>query len=220
VDAHVESAPASISESSNAGAGWSPWAKRIASVLLAWHVAAVFIAPCAVEPTSRLFRDLWSFFHPYLEVMYVNHGYHFFAPEPGPGHLIEYQLEFADGRTETGRFPDRDRHRPRLLYHRHFMLSEFLNATADSGASSDAFNAYVKSFGDHLRHRTGAERVSLSLIRHRLATGEEVLAGVRLDAPQLYRSRPLGVVTAEGLEHPETPRLSAIPGAAAQSMTD
>jgi hypothetical protein len=37
-------------------------------------------------------------------------------------------VEFADGRPPVkGRFPDLKTQRPRLLYHRHFMLSEALN---------------------------------------------------------------------------------------------
>jgi hypothetical protein len=61
--------------------------------------------------------------------MYLNHGYAFFAPDPGPNHLVDYKVEFADGRPAvSGRFPDLSKERPRLLYHRHFMLSEALNS--------------------------------------------------------------------------------------------
>jgi hypothetical protein len=71
---------------------------------------------------------LAQWMRPYSTAMYLNHGYAFFAPDPGPNHLIDYSVEFADGRPAvTGRFPDLKTERPRLLYHRHFMLSEALN---------------------------------------------------------------------------------------------
>ena len=39
-------------------------------------------------------------------------------------------ITLADGTLKTGEFPDRNMHRPRLLYHRYFMLSEFVNTLA------------------------------------------------------------------------------------------
>ena len=36
-------------------------------------------------------------FRPYLEAAYLDHGYAFFAPDPGPSHLVRYELEFDDG---------------------------------------------------------------------------------------------------------------------------
>ena len=64
--------------------------------------------------------------------MYLDHGYAFFAPNPGPCHLVHYKVEFADGRQPVeGVFPNLKEEQPRLFYHRHFMLSETL------------FNAFV-----------------------------------------------------------------------------
>jgi hypothetical protein len=108
----------------------SPWTKLLISVLLLVHLAAVITPPLAfgarfssplLEPISRLLA-------PYCSAMYLNHGYAFFAPNPGPNHLVDYTVEFKDGRPAvTGRFPNLREERPRLLYHRHFMLSESLN---------------------------------------------------------------------------------------------
>src|SRR5262249_2500500 len=67
---------------------------------------------------------------PYISALFLDHGYFFFAPNPGPNHLVDYKLEFADGRApQEGRFPNLTTERPRLLYHRYFMLSEALTAT-------------------------------------------------------------------------------------------
>lgn len=110
--------------------GWPLWAKLVCSALIVVHLAAVFAPPLAfacrgdspaVQPIARLLS-------PYCGAMFLDHGYAFFAPNPGPNHLVDYTVEFDDGRPPvTGRFPNLREERPRLLYHRHFMLSESLN---------------------------------------------------------------------------------------------
>lgn len=151
----------------------------------------------AVAPASLLAQKTWLVFRPYLEVLYLNHGYHFFAPEPGPSHLVRYELRFEDGRVEQGLFPDRHRHRPRLLYHRHFMLSEFLNNLAIDESRAELFNAVTKSYADHLRHSHGATEATLHLRRHYLPSPQHVTSGKRLDAIELFAERPLGTHAAE-----------------------
>ena len=106
------------------------WVKLLVSGVIAFHLAAVFLAPMAfaTEDSSPLVNRLYSLVRPYATALYLNHRYFFFAPETGPAHLVDYKVEFADGRpAKTGRFPDLKTERPRLLYHRHFMLAEALN---------------------------------------------------------------------------------------------
>ena len=62
------------------------------------------------------------------QALFLGHGYRFFGPDPGPSHILEYRIGNGN-ENETAvvsRFPDRDQHWPRLLYHRWFMLSETL----------------------------------------------------------------------------------------------
>jgi len=111
-------------------ASLKPWIKTLISVWLAFHVTAVFIAPFvfAAGPASPFADGVRRVFWPYISALYLDHGYFFFAPDPGPSHLVDYKAEFDDGRPPaTGRFPDLATERPRLLYHRHFMLAEALN---------------------------------------------------------------------------------------------
>jgi hypothetical protein len=65
----------------------------------------------------------------YGQTLYLDRGYAFFAPDPGPPHLM--RAEIASATPETGPeirwYPHLNDQRPRLLYHRHFMLAEFLN---------------------------------------------------------------------------------------------
>lgn len=104
--------------------------KALLSILLLWHLAAVFMPPFtfATDYESPWAMPLYRAIRPYADLLYLNHGYAFFAPDPGPSHLVRWKVEFADGRPAVeGRFPDLKEHRPRLLYHRHFMISEALH---------------------------------------------------------------------------------------------
>lgn len=115
---------------------WSPTRRAIASALILFHLTAVFWAPftfaCSVgNGSSSPFADgVMSWLRPYIGLMYLDHGYFFFAPNPGPSHLVHYKVEFDDGRKPIeGTFPNLNDERPRLLYHRHFMLAEALQAS-------------------------------------------------------------------------------------------
>lgn len=169
-----------------------PWLRRIISVGLVLHLAALFIAPLAVAPTSPLWQRAWTVFRPYLEVMNLNHGNHFFAPEPGPSHLVHYELRFDDGCVEQGIFPNAQQHQPRLRYHRHFMLSEFLNNLAIDDSRREQFESVTHSYAEHLRHEHHAAEVKLSLRRHYIPSPQHISSGKRLDDLSLFAERPLG----------------------------
>lgn len=142
---------------------------------------------------------------PYIDALYLNHGYAFFAPDPGPSHLLRARLEFADGRqSQTVWIPDLQRHWPRLMYHRYFMLSEHLNsAFTPADAPSDLpegspemaewkfvrrmYEARRAAIESHLQQQHGAERVTLERIEHRLLDPYEfVELNRRIDAEETY----------------------------------
>jgi hypothetical protein len=173
------------------------WLRRAVSIGLVWHLLALVIAPLAVAPSSPLWQRTWLTFRPYLEGLNLNHGYHFFAPEPGPSHLVRYELRFEDGRVEEGLFPSVTQHQPRLRYHRHFMLSEFLNNLAIDDSRREAFEAVTRSYADHLRHEHHAAEVTLTLRRHYVPSPQHVTSGKRLNDVSLFAERPLGT---HGLE--------------------
>jgi hypothetical protein len=168
------------------------WVRRGVTVLLLLHLSAVVIAPLAVAPTSYLAGSAWSLFQPYLEAAFLNHGYHFFAPEPGPSHLIRFEARLADGTTVNGEFPNKLENRPRLLYHRHFMLTEFVNALGSSEATEETANRYVRSYAHHLMTEHDAEEVDLFIRRHLIPLPEDVAEGMALDDESLYEEQPLG----------------------------
>ena len=167
--------------------------RAIVSVLVMLHVAAVFLGPFATPPqTSELAMRWGRTWQPYLDFLSLSNGYRFFAPEPGPSHLVRYELTMDDGSRREGVFPDRMVHKPRLLYHRYFMLSEFLNTLGAPGLR-DRGEAYAKSYAEHLASEYHAKTVKLFLRRHYVPRMNEVQQGMRLTNKALYEEHPLGV---------------------------
>ena len=85
---------------------WTPAQRGFASVLIAAHLAAVVIAPWSSPPPAPLLAEQAArAISPYLAAGFLNHGYRFFAPDPGPSHLVRYELTRADGSVLEGKVP-------------------------------------------------------------------------------------------------------------------
>lgn len=126
-------------QSDGASAKWSVNTRRIASLLIVLHLFAVIVSPLAIPPpSSELFQDVNDVCRPYLQATYLTHGYRFFAPNPGPSHIVRYEVIKADGTQVNGKFPDREDFWPRQLYHRWFMLSETLNMENELALTDEA----------------------------------------------------------------------------------
>ncbi|HEY1603011.1 MAG TPA: hypothetical protein VGG64_25630 [Pirellulales bacterium] len=181
---------------------WGFWARLLVSVVLAWHLTAILVGPFSLPPTLIANR-LQPRLRPYLGALYLGHGYKFFAPNPGPSHLIRYELEFTDGTHRGSTFPSLADQWPRLFYHRHFMLSEFINSVPPD-PSVPPFTEWTKlplsteqqiiarSYADHLLHKHHARRVTLWMREHLIPTPDQVAKGMRLDDVSLYSERKLG----------------------------
>ncbi|HIA20065.1 MAG: hypothetical protein VB862_13670 [Pirellulaceae bacterium] len=183
--------------------------KWLLSLLLVMHLAAVVIPPFTFATrtgyeSSPLANVSMSVVQPYSNALFLNHGYFFFAPSPGPSHLVEYDVEFKDGDKKTFRFPDLQSQRPRLFYHRHLMLAEWLHANYPATSIPDwvpaeeqrfqqeNYQRVVESVRQHLQHRHGAQQVTLRRLEHQLIAPEDYLKGQRnLSAPHLYQSLPI-----------------------------
>jgi hypothetical protein len=187
---------------------WPPRWRALVSVLLLLHVTAVFTAPFTFATSSgpgtaspfavRAMNALRA----YVDAAYLNHGYFFFAPNPGPSHLLRARLEYEDGRSaDEVVFPDRRRQRPRLLYHRYLMLSESLNSRyappapppeivgdpEQMAAWREARRQYEslrESYRRHLRTAHGAGRVDLVRVEHREPTPFEFQGRPAIGEPQ------------------------------------
>ncbi|MGD9853528.1 MAG: hypothetical protein AB7U20_01120 [Planctomycetaceae bacterium] len=162
------------------------WPRRLITAWLLYHVLGIIAAPLVVPPTSGLLREMARAFRPYLQAFYLNHGFHFFAPEPGTSTLVEFQVERADGTTLHGTMPHR-RIWPRLLYHRHFMLTESLSYIPD-----DLLDAWHESYARCIARQHHGRTVHLTRVVHYLPPPEMVLDGIPLDHPDRFEKTDLG----------------------------
>jgi hypothetical protein len=190
---------------------WPPRWRALVSVLLLLHVTAVFTAPFTFATSSGsgsaspFASRLMNALRAYIDAAYLNHGYFFFAPNPGPCHLVRCRLEHDAGpEADEWSFPDRQRQWPRLLYHRHFMLSESLNSRyvpaepppeirGDEGQMAAwrerrrQYELLRESYREHLCAAHGCARTDLIRVEHRQPTPFEFEDGLRLENPSLYR---------------------------------
>lgn len=163
--------------------------KIIISTLLVFHLAAVVLPPLAfqtlgVNGPSPLVGTLIIPFSGYGQFLHMDRGYAFFAPNPGPSHLVQAAFTAADGTITERMYPNLDDQWPRLLYHRHFMLTEYLNESyyppvpdlqmfEDDQADAldwqqrrERYEYIRQSMVDHLKHENDGRAVAIRRIEH------------------------------------------------------
>ena len=146
-----------------AGESLTPIWRKIISLLLLGYLGVVLLGPISNPVASEhLTGPMARTVAPVHRMLFLGHGYRFFAPEPGPGHFVECRFKMKDGSDSVLRFPDRNLHQPRLLYHRWFMLAETifteLEGTPDAKSFSDA-QAALRREVDELRSRAKLKQV-------------------------------------------------------------
>lgn len=156
------------------------------SAALAFHVFAVFISPGAMPPVSPLLQDGYQLARPYNQALFLNHGYHFFAPDPGASTLISYSIPQPGDAPLVGRFPNLTIH-PRLLYHRYFMLADNLWAFDE-----DTQTEFEKAYAHHLAAIHKSPAISLNRISHSPSSILRIQAGGRLDDPETFETESIG----------------------------
>jgi len=186
VGSQVSGQPVAPALSLKPATGRLRFVKWAINLWLVFHLSAIIIAPASVSPASSLVQSVWLLFQPYLQVLYLNNGYHFFAPEPSESTLLAYSAQREDGTVIEGHIPNRQIV-PRLLYHRHFMLTEQMNS-----GPPDLEQPWYRSYAEHIGHKYGAKKVTLTRQLHYLPTMEMVRDGISLHNPESYQSQPLG----------------------------
>lgn len=191
------------------GIAWHPALRGFLTLLITLHIVAVFSAPWSLMTSDALPpgfmpeldangqpqpipldspawqepkvpRALHKTFNHYLNLLYLNHGYEFFAPDPAGTHVINYQVTKPDGTVIEGRFPDLKEQWPRLLYHRHMMLAEQTQMIAEiTGPDS------VLQYSNYLIRKHGGH-CKMQLRFHGLLSPEEIEAGATIDDPKTY----------------------------------
>ena len=105
--------------------GWSNTKSRLISIAILCYLFILVVGPLSNPVASPyLSGPIAEKVSPVHRALFLGHGYRFFGPDPGPGHLLVYEGQRSDGSRFEGVFPDSSAHWPRLLYHRWFMLSE------------------------------------------------------------------------------------------------
>ncbi len=105
------------------------------SLLFVLHFAGISSAALAAPPSSWIVNQAWMrVFRPYLEFMYLNNAYHFYAPDPGPSSFLWFRIIYTtdDGATDFGKWlkvPDMDsngriNHPVALEYQRYLSMVE------------------------------------------------------------------------------------------------
>lgn len=191
----------------------SPKGRAALSVLIFLHLLAVIGEPMRMfsrgrQPAAPDAQVVRSGLGPYIDFAYLHHGYFFFAPNPGPSHLMDIRLMDEDGSVRHLRLPNHRAQWPRLLYHRHFMLSEFLFQLytprpdlADINAAvpirqawqrdREMFERVRDSMEQHLAKRYGAKSAEIQLMEHRLPNAIEVFdQQLPIDDEQFYIPLP------------------------------
>ncbi|MCA9109895.1 MAG: hypothetical protein KDA52_08120 [Planctomycetaceae bacterium] len=167
------------------------WPRRLLSAWLLYHVIAIVMPPLAIPPTSSLLSEMAGLFRPYTEGLHLNHGYHYFAPQPGESTLIEFTAIRSDGTEVKGIMPNRQIW-PRLLYHRHFMLTESLGYIPD-----ELQDDWLKSYARCISRKTHCPEVELTHLLHYMPTTDMVNRGVTLDNPGSFDRTVMGVYQRE-----------------------
>lgn len=73
------------------------WRRAVVSVIFVLHFGGIATAVLAAEPSPWLVQQIWTrIYRPYLEFMYLNNAYHFYAPEPGPASYLWFRLYYED----------------------------------------------------------------------------------------------------------------------------
>lgn len=200
------------------------------SVLIVGHLLAVFLPPLAFQTRGPLgsspsVETLLAPLRGYGQFLYIDRGYAFFAPDPGPSHLIGVAISDGSGEPREHMFPDLERQWPRLLYHRHFMLSEFLHEIhqppgpppeleeaspeeAEAWARARArFRRVHDSMVEHLEYKHPGKQVAIRRIEHAIPNFLEYMEDpIPLDDPRLYN------VLLDRPRRPEGPPGDELPG--------
>jgi hypothetical protein len=140
----------------------------IVSILLLWHVTAVFIAGLSVPGSSMLAGLIGQYYMQwYLDALAMNRGHHFFAPDPPPGNLIQYEVTVSGREPIKGQFPSTKEYWPRLRYHRYFMLAAQAGIDHPEERVANSWTEkYLTAYALHLLREHEGERVRLRRVIH------------------------------------------------------
>ena len=181
------------------------WLRVLISVVVVWHLLVVFLSPLSVPPSSQVVVDIaqspsvrW-----YSDQLYLNHGYHFFGPEPPVNQLVRYQVRSDTGELiAEGEFPDKQAQRPRLFYHRHMMLADQANLGPPDIDRDEWLRLSMRAYGRELLRKHDGASVRVDCVRHGLLFPGQSQAGDDPNAPAMFTPVASVEESAAALEQP------------------
>jgi hypothetical protein len=172
----------------------SLFVRIVISLLVLWHVTAIFMAPMSITVANMDSVVNWlaqrTVMQWYLDALYLNQGYSFFAPDPGDGHLIHYQVMDDRGSViKEGEFPSLKDQWPRLRYHRYFMLADQCQLPTPTEEEEKRWEqTYLKTYARQLLREFGGQSVRVQRIIHYTAYAKDVREGMPLNDPRTYKT--------------------------------
>ncbi len=136
------------------------------SVLVVLHFSAIVNATLSAPPTPWIIMQMWvRLYRPYLEFMYLNNAYHFYAPEPGPASYLWcrliYKKEGAEDQGDWYKVPTvdektgRQMHLVALEYQRYLSLLTNIEQTESVSFINEATQQFYPFFDVRRRCAAG-----------------------------------------------------------------
>src|SRR5688572_32655797 len=73
-------------------------AYAVGSAAVAWVAAAMIVG---AAPGSSTMAKVYPLFQPFLQTFDMQHDWGFFAPDPGTGHVVRYEVRDAGGEVHA-----------------------------------------------------------------------------------------------------------------------
>ncbi|MCI0377563.1 MAG: hypothetical protein L0215_08155 [Gemmataceae bacterium] len=154
----------------------------VLSLLIVFHLGGICTAALAAPPQPAPISHLWMrVYRPYLEFMYLNNAYHFYAPEPGPASYLWFRIFYVDEANKVRlryaqwyKIPHIDErgrhgHTVSLEYQRHLSLTENVVHSDPTPSTHLTNGEFAPWFGRRLElavdspMRVGKERPTTTL---------------------------------------------------------
>jgi hypothetical protein len=188
--------------------------KALTSLLLLAHFFAILTAtlaqPMPGQPAPYLAVWMHSLARPYLDALFLNSSFRFYAPNPGPVKLCWFRLERNDGTAEWVEFP---RHRtlaPWPIYHRELAVVSFWDAQIGPDPQNSkqltlsppgqiGIASFIRRIREEHDHDSNPlEVVDLYTVHHRAAEPSQIAAGWTPYDLRLYRICHVGRFLPDG----------------------
>ncbi|HEV3256311.1 MAG TPA: hypothetical protein VG013_05470 [Gemmataceae bacterium] len=69
--------------------------RAVVSFVILFHFGGILSAVTNVPPAPWISAQLWNcVYRPYLQFLYMNNAYHYYAPDPGPASMLWFRIEY------------------------------------------------------------------------------------------------------------------------------